>query len=241
MRILLFLIIFFILVVQVNAWNSINHRALVDKVYYSLDFNTQSKLNLSYIEKGSTDPDLVFHDTRLHHYPPSYNKTLGWLEKAKTSYINQDYNDASYSFGVASHYISDSFVAPHYISKEPSTLHSEFENVKNYKFKTKCHNNKLELNHSLYLGSLNKDDWMLWVLNKNQSIPEKELEQVLYLLYPTALEIFNSSCNNFETEIVKNKFNFINKNLIIFLGILIIIYLIYYLNKKYKFIKRIRF
>ena len=241
MRFYLFIIIFFILIIQVNAWNSVTHKALATKAYYSLDFDTQAKLNLSYITEGAVAPDLVFHDVVLHHYPKSYYKAEEWLEKAKIDYANKNYNEASYDFGVASHYITDSFVAPHYISKEPSSLHSEFENIKNYKFKTKCHNDNLDLNYSLSLGRLNKEDWTPWLLTKNQSIPKKGVEQALYALYPVALETFNSSCNNLKTEIIKRKFSFINKNLIIFFAILIVIYLVYYFNKRYKFIRKIRF
>ena len=241
MKFYLFIIIFFILILQVNAWNSVTHKALATKAYYSLDFDIQNKLNLSYITEGAIAPDLVFHDVVLHHYPPSYYKAIEWLDKAKADYTNNSYNEASYDFGVASHYITDSFVAPHYITKEPSSLHSEFENIKNYKFKTKCHSDSLDLNYSLSLGRLNKNDWTPWLLTKNQSISQKDVEQALYALYPIALETFNSSCNDLKTEIIKKKFSFINKNLIIFFAILIIIYLVYYFDKKYKFIRKIRF
>ena len=49
MKFYLFIIIFFILMLQVNAWNSVTHKALATKAYYNLDFDIQDKLNLSYI------------------------------------------------------------------------------------------------------------------------------------------------------------------------------------------------
>ena len=202
--------LFILLSPNVNAWNSYWHKALVDKAYYSLDLKTQENLNLSLIEYGSTAPDLVFHDVVKHHYPPSYYLADRWLNSAKVNYSNGHYNDASYSFGIASHYITDSFVSPHYISKEPGSLHSEFENIKDYRFKTKCFYHEYDLNYTLYIGSLNKDDWALWLLSKDQEIPEKGVEQALSALYLISQDTFNSSCNNFETEITKRKFSFLD-------------------------------
>jgi len=207
MRTYLFLILFILLSFNVDAWNSHYHRSLAETVYYHLDVNVQRELNLTLIKEGATAPDLVFHDVVLHHYPPSYTKASQWLEKARLSYKDKDYNDASYSFGVASHYITDSFVAPHYTSKEPGSLHSEFENLKPYRFKSKCADAKINLNQSVFTGSLNKEDWGLWLLSKDKEIPQKEVEQALSTLYPVALETFNTKCNDFNTEIVKGKFN----------------------------------
>jgi len=211
MKIYLFLIVFIVLINDVDAWNSYYHKSLAEKAHYSLDFETQEKLNLSLIKEGAVAPDLVFHDVVWHHYPPSYNLAKKWLDEARLNYLNKNYNEASYSFGVATHYITDSFVAPHYTRKEPGNLHSEFENIdRSYKFKTKCHNDSLDLNYSLNIGTLNKNDWGLWLLTKDNEIPKKEVEQALYTLYPVALETFNATCNNFETEIIKKKFNLVN-------------------------------
>ncbi len=220
--------VFILLPSFVEGWNSNYHRSLAETVYYHLDPEIRGNLNLSLIKYGATSPDLVFHDTRFHHYPISYGLAERWLIGAKLNYSLKEYNKASYSFGVASHYISDSFVAPHYVSREPGSLHSEFENI-NYKFKSKCNANKIDLNQSLYLGSLNQEDWAIWLLSKNKNIPEKEVEEALSVLYPISLETFNSSCNNIETEISKKSyFNF--KNVFY---ILIITFPIYFLIRKF--------
>ncbi len=202
--------VFVVLSFNVNAWNSYYHQSLAEKAYYSLDFDVQGKLNLTLIKEGAVAPDLVFHDVVWHHYPPSYYLAVKWLDKANVSYQNKDYNEASYDFGIASHYISDSFVAPHYIKGEPGKLHSEFENLKPYRFKTKCFYEEINLNQSLEKGSLNKEDWGKWLINKDKTIPQKEVEQALSTLYPVALKTFNSSCNNFQTEIVKKKFSLLD-------------------------------
>lgn len=236
-----FIILFYLLLMSnAMAWNFKGHQAIVEKSYYSADFELQKKLNLTLIKEGSIAPDRVFHDVRLHHYPPSNGLAEKWLNETIYYYKIKDYNKASYSFGVASHYISDSFVAPHYISREPSSLHSEFERLNDFKVNVKCYNFEVNLNESLKEASKNKDDWTLWTLSKNQSIPKREFEQATNLTLIVFLNSFNSSCNNFQTEVTKNNL-ILNKNVIIFLSLVVLIYLIYYLNKKSFVIKRIRF
>ncbi len=119
-------------------------------------------------------------------------------------------------------------------------MHTEFEKIKDYNIKINCYNSLINLNESLKEASKNKEDWTNWTLTKNPEIPKKEFEQAVNLTFPIFLNTFNSSCNNFETEIIKGKFR-INNNIIIFLSLILIIYLTFILNKKYKLSKRIRF
>jgi len=233
MKKLLILIFLVLLSSSVFAWNWNNHKLIVDTVYYNIDINTQRNLNLTLIREGSIAPDKDFHDNVLHHYPPTYELSLKWLEAAKSNYSNGDFNKASYAFGVAAHYISDSFVAPHYISKEPYKLHSEFESVK-YKPKTKCFYQNYNLDTRLKIASQNKDDWEKWLISKDSSIPERELEDTIRLLFPITLETFNTSCNTFQTNIIKNKLSLINTNMIIYLMILLAILLFYKSYKRFK-------
>ena len=223
-----------------DAWNSKGHNTIVEVVYYNADFNLQQKLNLTLLREGSTAPDLDFHDTALHSYPKSYSRIEKWLKATSENYSMKNYNEASYAFGVASHYIADSFVAPHYISKEPTSLHTEFEKLKDYKTNIKCHNALINLNESLLQASKNKEDWTNWTLTKDSEIPKKGFGQAVNLMFPIFLAKFNSTCNNFQTEIVKQNF-IINNNVIIFLSLILIFYLTFVLNKKYKITKRIRF
>ncbi|MEK6907564.1 MAG: zinc dependent phospholipase C family protein [Nanoarchaeota archaeon] len=225
---------------NVEAWNSKGHNAVVEYVYYKSDFRLQEKLNLTLLKEGSVAPDRVFHDVRLHHYPPSYDLAERWLKGAENNYTLGDYNKASYAFGVASHYISDSFVAPHYISKEPGSLHSKFERLNNYNFDVKCYIQDINLNESLVQASKNKEDWLNWTLTFNSDIPRRELQQAINLTMPVFLNTFNSGCNNFSIEIIKQGF-YINNNTIIFLSLILVSYLVFVLNKRYKISKRIRF
>lgn len=225
---------------EVDAWNFNGHQAIVETAYYHAGFSLQQRLNLTLLKEGSIAPDKNFHDVRLHHYPPSYYLAERWLKSAKNNYSLGDYNKASYAFGVASHYISDSFVAPHYTSREPGSLHAEFERLKNFRVNIKCYKSNIDLNESLYQASRNREDWTSWVLSKNESIPRKEFEQAINLTIPVFITTFNSTCNLFQTEIIKRNF-IINQNMIIFLSLISMLYLTTILNKKFKIIRRIRF
>ncbi len=107
-----------------DAWSWTTHSDIVDVVYNGLPPEVQKNLNLQTMKDASNEPDEVFKDYTLHNYPNSYGKAKSWLDKGKAAYDKGDYNEASYDYGVASHYISDSFSAPHCVSKEKSSDHS---------------------------------------------------------------------------------------------------------------------
>lgn len=187
---LTFVLLLLLFPATVQAWNSQTHQLLVENVYYSMPLSLQEKLNLTLMKKGSTDPDLVFHDTVNHHYPDTLNLAYKYLEKIKTL------DDFSYNFGVAAHYISDSFVAPHNIQKEDSQLHSKFEKqVNGYAIKTNCANYNYTL-EDLYLGTKNEGDWHIWLENQDKAIPQKELEQTQEFIYSIAMQKINYECNS---------------------------------------------
>lgn len=184
------LLLFLIQTTNIYAWNSQTHQLLVENVYYSMPLSIQEKLNLTLMKKGSTDPDLVFHDTVNHHYPDTLNLAYKYLERIKTL------EDFSYNFGVAAHYISDSFVAPHNIQKEDSQLHSKFEKqVNGHIIATKCGNYNYTL-EDLYLGTKNEDDWYIWLENQDKTIPQKELEQTQEFIYSIAMQKINYECSS---------------------------------------------
>ena len=115
--------IFVILVLSLSqappaaAWNVKTHYDIAEQTYYSLPISVQHNLNLVAMKDGSADPDLKFFDFNYHHYPASRDKADYWLNKGRNSYTIGDYKQASYCFGVASHYISDSVCAPHCTGK----------------------------------------------------------------------------------------------------------------------------
>ncbi len=101
------------LIQPVSAWAAPNHYQIAEEVYYSLPTEAQSKLDLSEMLNGADDPDFKFFDFKYHHYPASEEKANSWLEKGKQYYAEGDYKQASYCFGVATHYISDGVCPPH--------------------------------------------------------------------------------------------------------------------------------
>lgn len=108
------------------AWGVITHYEIAEQTYYSFSIPVQQKLNLGEMEDGAVAPDLEFRDYRYHHYPSSLSKANYWLNKGKYYYSKTDYKDASYCFGVASHYISDSVCAPH-CTKSSLYYHNYYE------------------------------------------------------------------------------------------------------------------
>ncbi len=199
------LIILCFLIPSVYAWGWNTHQKLAGNIYFSFPLELQLKLNLTLIEEGSIAPDKVFRDNVNHHYPKTINLSLKWINLTKYYLSKNNYNNASYSFGVLTHYISDSFVAPHYIYKEDPKLHSKFESqVKEYKQKTKCNNNIISITR-LSEGSENKKDWELWLLSKDPLIPQEESEEAQAFLYSISMNLFNISCFESKTNIEYSK------------------------------------
>jgi hypothetical protein len=110
-----------------TKWAWPGHASVIEVVYGALPDKVKKNLDLEKMKDGSNDPDQKFKDTSTHHYPSSYKRAVKWLDEGKTSYAEKDYERASYCFGVASHYISDTFSAPHCVSHEKDKDHHNFE------------------------------------------------------------------------------------------------------------------
>jgi hypothetical protein len=217
-KILNLIIIFILLPNFISAWDWNTHKSIVEELYYSIPYELQSQLSLELLKKGSIAPDKIFHDNRLHHFPPSYNKTLYWLNTTNHYISIGDYNNASYSFGIATHYISDSFVAPHSVSGEDYKLHSKFEKSP-IPIKTKCQKQNYNLCKGLEKAELNGNDWEIWLKNQTKKIPQKELDQAMQLIFPLFLKTFNTTCEERTTIFKEEKFQIGNKtkNYLIFI------------------------
>jgi hypothetical protein len=124
--VLIFVFAFLSQVQPASAWAAPNHYAIVEEVYNSLPAEKQEKLSLSEMKSGADDPDFKFFDFSYHHYPASQGKANYWLEKGGNYYQNGDYDQASYCFGVASHYLSDSVCPPH-CGDDSGYKHTQYE------------------------------------------------------------------------------------------------------------------
>ena len=76
--------------------------------------DVRSKLSLDEMKNGADDPDTVFFDFKYHTYPYHYPEKASFLLKPENRVTSQwaTTGDASYCFGVASHYISDGVCGP---------------------------------------------------------------------------------------------------------------------------------
>lgn len=198
-------IIAFAILPIITAWNYETHETIIENTYAW--FNLQSQgFNLTLMKYGAIAPDKIFRDYKNHHYPNSYPKAIYWLNITKIAFLGKNLPLASYSFGVASHYISDSFVAPHYMKNEGYNLHMKFENsISNYDAKCKISNHSSnlafiipnineELNLTLSKAAENKNDWAMWINNFDNSIPNREFKEAISTVYYTAAITFNLTC-----------------------------------------------
>jgi hypothetical protein len=158
------------------AWTSVTHDDIVDEVYSSLPLDAQHNLNLEIMRSASDDPDFKFFDYRYHHYPASYAKADYWLVQGQLSYEAGDYEQASYSFGVASHYISDSFDAPHCLSGTTGyhTLYELQATALNPHITFKSGNLKSLMANGHIKGEYS---WNSWMTSRNPSYVQADLNR----------------------------------------------------------------
>lgn len=171
-----------LLVPSVYAWDYEGHKAIVEYVYYSTDM--QFKFNLSRLQEGAIAPDKIFRDQRRHHYPDTLALANKWLNNN---------SDISYNFGVASHYISDSFVSPHYVKNEKYKDHMAFEKQA-VSINMECKYYNFNFDKELARGALNVKDWKYWLRSRDKKIPQREMDQAVKLVLSVAIKKFNLTC-----------------------------------------------
>ncbi|MBI5871607.1 zinc dependent phospholipase C family protein [archaeon] len=176
------------------AWNAETHKKIAENVYLGME--GMDGFNLSLMKQGAIAPDFVFKDYTNHHYPESFAKMLNWMNISRRAYHEGNIDLASYAFGVASHYISDSFVAPHYIANEDSNMHSKFEN--GAKISAGC---KIKEDYALkgINTSKMKNDWQLF-LNGTEGVASSELDDAQEAVYYLAGIAFGARCREKEPD-----------------------------------------
>jgi len=180
----LFLIMMFSMIQAptAEAWTGKTHSDIASQVYYSLPADVQTKLSLKDMRDGSDDPDFKFFDYSYHKYPASYSKATQWLDQGQLAYQNGDYKMASYCFGVASHYISDSFAAPHCVDGTLGyhTIY-ELQAILLTPQITPCSG---DLKSALESGHVNGEyDWNSWMMSRSDIYVQKDLNQAASTSY----------------------------------------------------------
>lgn len=165
-----------LLISPAAAWSIQTHQTIATKVYYSLPVPVEQKLDLNEMIRGSVAPDVVFKDNNPNHqYPASVKQTQNWLNKGKAAYNSKNYRYASYCFGVASHYITDTYSAPHTVAGETSKQHAAYEN-QGTGMTPSIRYMSGSLNSIMSYGyKQGQPDWKLWLKTKNRSILQKDL------------------------------------------------------------------
>lgn len=167
---------FFIQLPAVSAWNFDTHKQIVETDYYSLSPEVQQNLDLNTMKEGSLAPDFNFFDFKYHSYPNSYDKSIYWLNRGQKYYIVGDYNDASYCYGVASHYISDSIAAPHAAGIK-GTEHTRYEMEASF-LTPQLVPSKGDLKSSLESGcSDGEKSWNKWIISRSDDDIQNNLNE----------------------------------------------------------------
>src|SRR5690606_33288446 len=97
----------------------------------------------------------------------------------------KNYYYASYCFGVASHYISDTFSAPH-SANDTSYLHSIYESQANTLKPAIYRTNDKDLYSLLKQGDRQGEkDWNVWKKTRKSSITQNNLNQATTASYST--------------------------------------------------------
>ncbi|MGZ7136151.1 MAG: zinc dependent phospholipase C family protein [Methanobacterium sp.] len=183
---------FFIQIPAASAWNWNTHQEIVESNYNALPPDMKQNLDLNAMKDGSDDPDFKFFDFKYHSYPNSYGKAEEWLSRGQEYYKNGDYYYASYCFGVASHYISDSFAAPH-CAGASGPNHTLYE-AKASLLKPELTQSSGDLNSAMIDGqSSGKTDWNNWLSSKNDSDIQNDLNSATDASYNAIYNSINSA------------------------------------------------
>lgn len=175
---ILFIVLVLGMAPSAEAWTWKTHADVAEVVYYGLPIEVQKNLDLEIMRNASNEPDEVFKDYRHHSYPKSYDKAMSWLDKGKLAYDRGDYTESSFDYGVATHYISDSFAAPHCVSKEKSSDHSRYDNQAKKLRPVATYNDSVDLNTWIGKGfNQGTEDWAVWLDTGDTSIIQTNLNE----------------------------------------------------------------
>ncbi len=206
MRIVLLMVLF---IPGVVAWNWDTHEAIITSVYYHLNDTWKEKLSLEHLQEGSVIPDKIFKDFSKHGFPEAIDETRHWLDQTKVFLARKDYANASISLGIASHYMGDSFAAPHSVAGEPYSLHKGYEDQASQDyFYASCLEQDLLLKDIIYTGSQQGSTWQDWLERHDPALPQASTREATLYVTAFALSFFDDTCHTFETHIEEAPFTF---------------------------------
>lgn len=185
-NIIMLLLLMNLLIMQipaVSAWNWNTHEKITENNYYTLPSDIQQNLDLSTMKEGAAAPDFRFFDFSNHHYPNSYDKSVYWLNQGQYYYKTHNYHYASYCYGIASHYITDSFCAPHCASEDNKLYHLLYEAEAIF-LTPQYTPYSNDLSSSLYNSRINGEIyWNDWLQTKNKLDIQNPLNQATITSY----------------------------------------------------------
>lgn len=126
MRFLLICVVFALLIPTTFAWSYQTHRNICETVYDNIP-----GLDKESLLSGCNYPDEVGDFTNhvcYINFCPAYGRAENYFKIGRDYYIDGDMADASFNFGVACHYISDS-MQPHHTQKSIGEEHIWFEDI----------------------------------------------------------------------------------------------------------------
>ena len=218
-KVVIILVLFFVI-----SWNWDAHKGFVESSFDQFPKDLKDKLSLPLIQDGAIVPDRDFQDFINHSYPNSIKAINYWFNISKTAYLAGDYKITSRAIGIASHYLSDSFAAPHSVSGESYEKHKLYEDQAGSSFNVKC----INLNLESYVSERVKDkpkEWKEWLRDENSKIPEKSAEEAADVVYSSILNLFDVKCENkIDKENTRNYWSYL-------IIILVLIIIVYYFRK----------
>ena len=200
-----------------SGWNSgigKTHEHIAAKLYSDMPANIKKKLDISEMKKGASYPDKLDAGKKYRHsYPASVNLVEKNLKEAMTYYHKarnaktateraKYYKQESYHLGMASHYISDTFTAPHTTYMKNYKVYygiaDKVTNIKGTKLPQSKYNLKLKNHKDLDIllkygkdeGYKKAQDWNKKEIWKYQGDSKSLATSNLNLAYAGTLAIF---------------------------------------------------
>jgi len=169
-------------------WNWPSQDSIIRVIYKALPGNIQENLDMDAMKDGANEPDEKFKDKSLYNYPNSYDKATEWLELGGLNYETQNYKRASFCFGIASHYITDTLQAPHCVVESGNDAQNfEVEDDGYIPIINSLEGDiKALMQNAVDKG---KKDWIKWLKTKDPAIAHSEADLGASVVYNEIINI----------------------------------------------------